>query len=416
MTPSPASLSPPNPPAARRSRTRWFLGAGVAIVAALGGAVPLFDLSASGATPKPAAPVAAALPPAVPVSVAVVERRDAAIWSDFSGRLEAVERVEVRPRVAGAIVRANFREGALVKAGDPLFAIDRAPYVAAVEGAEAQVAAARSRLDLATKEQQRSRILVGSNAVSQRELDQRVAEFQAAEANLRVATAALDTARLDLDWTEVRAPIGGRVGRIEVSAGNLVGAGAAAPVLATLVSVDPIRAVFDADEGALAAALAGLPAGVDFSTEIGRIPVEMTTQAAGAPVRRGRLQLVDNVVDLRSGTVRLRAVFDNPDGRLMPGQFARLRLGRAAPEPVIAIDEKAVGTDQDRRFVMVVGDDDTVAYRRVRLGATVEGRTLVTDGLTPGERIVVDGLQRIRPGAKVAPRAVAVATSDTTTR
>ena len=391
----------------RVRRARWAAGVGLTVVALLAAGSQVLDPSvgrASTAAPSPS--------PAVPVSVALVERRDTAIWSDFSGRLEAVERVDVRPRVAGAIIRANFREGTLVRPGDPLFEIDRAPFAAAVEGAEAQVASARARLDLAGKEEQRSRILVGSHAASQRELDQRVAEFQAAEASLRVATAALDTARLDLDWTAVRSPIAGRVGRIEVTAGNLVSAGTSAPVLTTLVSVDPIHAVFDADEGAVADALAGLPAGTDFSTEIGRIPVEMTTATAGAPVRRGRLQLVDNVVDLRSGTVRLRAVFDNPDGRLMPGQFARLRLGRAAPEPVIAIDEKAVGTDQDRRFVMVVGDDDTVAYRRVRLGATVEGRTLVTDGLVPGERIVVDGLQRIRPGAKVVPRVVAVAASD----
>lgn len=407
MTQSPRSSSS----VPRAHRVRWVVGVGLAVVALFAVGSRIFDLPvgarASGTVTAAAAPL-----PAIPVSVALVERRDTAIWSDFSGRLEAVGRVEVRPRVAGAIIRANFREGALVRPGDPLFAIDRAPFAAAVEGAEAQVASARARLDLAAKEQQRTRTLLGTNAVSQRELDQRVAEFQAAEANLRVAVAALDTARLDLDWTEVRAPIGGRVGRIEVTAGNLVSAGATAPVLTTLVSVDPIHAVFDADEGAVAEALAGLPAGTDFSNEIGRIPVEMTTGTADAPVRRGRLQLVDNVVDLRSGTVRLRAVFDNPDGRLMPGQFARLRLGRAALEPVIAIDERAVGTDQDRRFVMVVGDDDTVAYRRVRLGTTVEGRTLVTDGLAPGERIVVDGLQRIRPGAKVAPRAVAVATSN----
>lgn len=407
MTQSPRSSSS----VPRAHRVRWVVGVGLAVVALFAVGSRIFDLPvgarASGTVTAAAAPL-----PAIPVSVALVERRDTAIWSDFSGRLEAVGRVEVRPRVAGAIIRANFREGALVRPGDPLFAIDRAPFAAAVEGAEAQVASARARLDLAAKEQQRTRTLLGTNAVSQRELDQRVAEFQAAEANLRVAVAALDTARLDLDWTEVRAPIGGRVGRIEVTAGNLVSAGATAPVLTTLVSVDPIHAVFDADEGAVAEALAGLPAGTDFSNEIGRIPVEMTTGTADAPVRHGRLQLVDNVVDLRSGTVRLRAVFDNPDGRLMPGQFARLRLGRAALEPVIAIDERAVGTDQDRRFVMVVGDDDTVAYRRVRLGTTVEGRTLVTDGLAPGERIVVDGLQRIRPGAKVAPRAVAVATSN----
>ena len=346
---------------------------------------------------------------AIPVSVATVEQRDTAIWNDFSGRVEAVGRVEVRPRAAGSIVQAHFREGAMVRQGDLLFTIDPAPYAAETQRYEAQVAAATARLALAAKEQQRARQLVGSGFTPQRDVDQRLNEFLAAEANLSATQAELATARLNLGYTQVRAPIAGRAGRIEVTPGNLVAAGPTAPVLTTLVSVNPIYASFEADEQSIARALASLPGGgVDITDQIGRLPVQMGTLGSDGTPFHGTLQLVDNVVDARSGTIRVRAAFDNPDGTLMPGQFARLRLGLARTEPALAIDERAIGTDQDRRFVMVVGADNTVAYRQVALGATADGLRLVRSGLKPGERIVVNGLQRIRPGATVAPTPVAM--------
>ncbi len=396
----------------RSRRLSWLAGISLVALVAAGAAYKL----APGMT-GPAAGPAAAAPGPIPVSVAVVEQRDTAIWSDFSGRVEAVGRVEVRPRAAGAILKAHFREGALVRQGDLLFTIDPAPYAAEVQGAEAQVASAQARLALGAKELQRAQQLVGNGFTPQRDVDQRVNEVRAAEANLRAMQAALDTARLNLGYTEVRAPIAGRVGRIEVTAGNLVPAGPTAPVLTTLVSVNPIYASFEADEQSLARALASLPGasqpggdatrgGADITDEIAGIPVQMGTLASAGTPFLGKLQLVDNVVDARSGTVRVRAAFDNPDGKLMPGQFARLRLGLAHTEPALAIDERAIGTDQDRRFVMVVGDDNKAAYRQVILGATTDGLRLVTSGLKPGERIVVNGLQRIRPGATVAPEQV----------
>lgn len=378
-------------------RIAWL--AGVALIAIFGSGVAWHYL------PRTAAPAAsaAAAPAAIPVSVATVEQRDTAIWNDFSGRVEAVGRVEVRPRAAGAIVAAQFREGAIVKQNDLLFTIDPAPYAVEVQRADAQVAAATARLELAAKEQQRAQKLVGSGFTPQRDVDQRVNEFHAAEANLHAVQAELATARLNLGYTEVRAPIAGRVGRIEVTPGNLVPSGPTAPVLTTLVSVNPVYASFEADEQSLARALATLPGGgTDLVQEIGRIPVQMRTLNTEGTPFHGTLQLVDNVVDARSGTVRVRAAFDNPDGKLMPGQFARLRLGQAHTEPALAIDERAIGTDQDRRFVMIVGAGNIVAYRQVTLGATADGLRLVTSGLKPGERIVVTGLQRIRPGATVA--------------
>ena len=384
-------------------RLAWTAGIGLAAALAAGGA---WQVLPHGGAP---APTAAAAPAAIPVTVATVEQHDIAIWNDFSGRVEAISRIEIRPRAAGAIVAAHFREGAMVQQNDLLFTIDPAPYAAAVQHADAQVAAAVARLALAVKEQGRAQQLVGSGFTPQRDVDQRVNEAHAAEANLRATQADLATAQLNLDYTEVRAPIAGRVGRIEVTAGNLVPAGPTAPVLTTLVSVNPIYASFEADEQSLSHALATLPgSGGDLVKEIGRIPVEMGTLGTEGTPYRGTLQLVDNVVDARSGTVRLRAAFDNPDGKLRPGQFARIRLGQARTEPALAIDERAIGTDQDRRFVMVVGAGNVVAYRQVTLGAIADGLRLVTSGLKPGERIVVNGLQRVRPGAVVAPTEVAM--------
>ncbi|HET9470941.1 MAG TPA: efflux RND transporter periplasmic adaptor subunit, partial [Usitatibacter sp.] len=226
--------------------------------------------------------------------------------------------------------------------------------------------------------------------------------------NVAGAQAALQSARLNLGYTQVRAPVAGRVGKLEITPGNLVAAGAQAPVLTTLVSVSPIYASFDADERAVAGALGDLPgAGLARAPSLQRIPVEIET-AAGDRRYEGHLQLVDNQVDAKTGTVRVRAVFRNADGSLMPGQFARVRLGRAKTQPALLISERAVGTDQSKRFVMVVGADDKVAWREVSLGAEADGLRIVTHGLAPGERIVVEGLQRVRPGMLVAPQAQAM--------
>jgi multidrug efflux system membrane fusion protein len=381
-----------------RNRRLLIASATVAALAAAGAGV--FALRAT-AGPSPAA----AAPQATPVMVATVLRADVATWEEFSGRLEAVERVDVRSRVAGAVQAAHFVEGALVHKGQLLLTIDPAPYQAEVDRADAQAVAARARLAYATSEHERAQRLWEASAIARRELDERQNAFREAEANLRAAEAALQSARLNLSYTQVRAPLAGRVGRLEVTEGNLVAAGPGAPVLTTLVSVSPIYASFDADEQSVARALSELPRDAGPRTALlGRIPVEMGTAATGDTPYRGRLQLVDNQVDARSGTVRVRAVFDNPGGDLMPGQFARLRLGRAAAQPALLVNERAVGTDQSKRFVMVVGADNLAQYREVRLGAEVDGLRIVREGLAPGERIVVNGLQRVRPGSLVLPQ------------
>jgi len=344
-------------------------------------------LRPSSAETKPSAPQP------TPVPVATVVQSDVAIWDEFSGRLEAVERVDIRSRVAGAVQSVHFVEGALVKRDELLVTIDPAPYAAEVERAQAQVVAAQARVTYTKSEHERAQRLWNESAIARRELDERVNAQQEADANLRAAEAALLSARLNLGYTQVRAPVSGRVGRLEITVGNLVAAGPGAPVLTTLVSVSPIYASFDADERVVLRALKDLTQG---------IPVEMET--AGGTTHRGRLQLIDNQVNARSGTVRVRAVFDNRDGSLIPGQFAKLRMGQAKTEPALLISERAVGTDQNKRYVMVVGEDNKAAYREVTLGGTVEGQRIVTSGLKPGERIIVNGLQRVRPGTLVAPQ------------
>ena len=385
-------------------QNRRLAGAGVALaVLAMAGGVS-FRNDRSGSAQ---AETAVAAPAALPVSVSVVVPRETVPWDEFSGRLEAVERVEIRSRVAGAIQEIHFREGALVKQGDLLILIDPSLYAADVARAEGQVAAAKARLVLTKSDFERGQQLSDSRTISQRDFDGRVNAYSEAEANLKAAEATLQTARLNLGYTEVRAPVAGRVGKLEITVGNLIAAGPGTPVLTTLVSINPIYASFNADEQVVTRALKTL---ADESTpsEIGRIPVQMGTGTSEGTPYKGHMQLIDNQVDARSGTVRVRAVFDNADGSLMPGQFARLLMGQPKAEPALLISERAVGTDQNKKFVMVVNKDSKAEYREVALGVSIDGMRVVTSGLHPGERIVVKGLQRVRPGAVVAPQEIAM--------
>jgi multidrug efflux system membrane fusion protein len=245
-----------------------------------------------------------------------------------------------------------------------------------------------------------------SRVVSPRDFDQRTNAYREADANLRAAKAALQAAQLNLGYTEVRAPVAGRVGRLEITVGNLVAAGPSAPILTTLVSVNPIYASFNADEEVVTRALNSFDRDAQGSAQIEQIPVQISTASQQGEPIQGRLQLIDNQVDARTGTVRVRAVFENPEGRLMPGQFVRLRMAGAKAAPLLAINERAIGTDQNKKFVIVVDQGNIAAYREVVLGAFVGGQRVITSGLAAGERIVVNGLQRVRPGALVAPETV----------
>ncbi|WP_419953435.1 efflux RND transporter periplasmic adaptor subunit [Methylobacterium sp.] len=387
-----------------RSGFRRSLAAGVAFALLAGAFVQTLPSLTAHGTEAVAAPAPAE--PATPVPVATVAPRPVVLWDEFSGRLEAVDRVDVRARVGGAIQATHFTEGELVRPGDLLVTIDPAPYATEVHRLEAQAAGAEARLALTASDFERGQRLSDQRIVTARDLDVRANAFKEAKASLDAAKATLEAARLNLSYTEVRAAVGGRVGRREITPGNLVATGAGAAVLTTLVSVDPVYASFDADETVVLKALASLadPSGKRGSLD--RIPVEMLT-ADGARAR-GHLQFIDNKVDARSGTIRVRASFGNSDGHLIPGQFARMRLGQAAPESLLLVDERAVGTDQDKKFVLVVGADDRAEFRAVTLGRSVDGLRVVNSGLSGGERIVVNGLQRLRPGMLLRPEPVAM--------
>jgi RND family efflux transporter MFP subunit len=342
-------------------------------------------------------------PPAPQVTVAAVVGRDVADWDEFTGRFEAVNTVDVRPRISGYVQRVAFAEGATVQQNDILFIIDARPYEAEVARAEADLERARSRAQLAGSELQRAQRLVATQAISREEYDTRTSGRAESGADVRSAEAALKTARLNLEWTTVRAPISGRVGRAEVTPGNLVQAGVpSATRLTTIVSLDPIHVAFDADEQAYLRFVQSAPAARGGgAARLSKRPVLIgLANEAGFP-HEGAVDFVDNQLDPTAGTIRVRAVVSNRDRRFTPGLFARVKLTTGAQYGATLIDDRAIGTDQDRKFVLVLKADSSVEYRAVTLGPTVDGLRVVKDGLTPGEDIVINGLQRVRPGMKV---------------
>lgn len=350
----------------------------------------------SGAPAQAAAPAGA--PPAMPVDVAKVVEKEVMIWTDFSGRLSAVDQAEVRARVPGTVESVHFTDGALVKKGDLLFTIDKRPYQAERDRAAGALAAAEAQSVSARKEAARADRLFKEKALSSRDYEQRREGIAVAEGAVKTAAGALAAAQLNLDYAEIRAPFDGRAGRAEVTAGNLVGAGT--PVLTTVVSSGPVYADFEMDEPTFLHYI-GAVAG-----DVSRIPAELSLAAETGKRRAGRIHSFDNRVNAGSGTIRVRALFDNPDGDLVPGLFARVLVGSPAPRPALLISDRAVGTDQNKKFVYVVGDDGKPQYRVVRLGPAAEGLRVVEEGVNAGEKIVIAGLQRIRPGVVVAPQDV----------
>lgn len=384
----------------RRFGRPTFIAAGTLIAAAIAAAIYL-DVPVKAAPQPHAGP-----PPAMPVSVAGALERPVTEFDEFAGRLEAIERVDVRPRVGGYIESIHFAPGAVVKRGATLFVIDPRPYQAEVERAEAALASANARLALTESELARAKRLFDDRAVAERELEERQNAHREAQATIQSAKAALDIAKLNLGYTRITAPIDGRISRAEVTVGNLVAAGAGGPALTSIVSTSPMYATFEVDEGAFVkyAAIANAQKGKKSSASV----LMGLASEEGFP-RKGTIEFVDNRLDPQSGTMRVRAIFDNPDGVLTPGMFARVKLGNGASRPAVLIDDRAVGTDQSRKFVFVVGADNKATYREVKLGPVVDGLRVVRAGLQPGERIVVNGLQRVRPGATVAPSEVPMA-------
>jgi multidrug efflux system membrane fusion protein len=346
-------------------------------------------------------------PPAMPlpaVTVAPVEEREIAPWDEFTGRLQAVDAVEIRPRVSGYITRVMFAEGKEVKKGELLFEIDSRPYRAELARATAELERARSAAALAASDVERAGKLVKLQAISREEYDSRTSAEAQGGASVRGAEAAVQTARLNLEWTQVRAPIAGRVSNALVTPGNLVQAGPPeATLLTTVVSMDPMYLYFDSDEQTyLRYAAMAKSTGTNWRTA--RLPVYLGLANESGFPHEGRLDFVDNQVDPSTGTIRTRAVFSNKSRSLTPGLFARVKLVGSEKSKVLLVRDAAIGTDQDRKFVLVLGKGDTLAYRPIVPGRlSDDGLRIVTSGLTPEDRVVVNGLMRVRPGVKVAP-------------
>ncbi len=349
------------------------------------------------ALPLSSAHAAEVVAPATPVDVAIVATRLISEQQTYSGRLEAVDRVEIRPLVAGRIVAVHFADGAIARKGDPLFTIDPRPYQAEVDKAQAELAVAEARAAHAGSDAERAERLLAGNAIAQRDYDERRNASREAAAEVQAARAALATARVNLSYTQVTAPVAGRVSRAELTAGNVVATGATAPVLTTLVSLSPIYASFSVDEQTYLRTLRQAGA---------KTPVSLGLANESGYSRDGVLASVDNRLDTVSGTIRVRASFDNADGALVPGLYARVRVGAAQPREAILIDDAAIGTDQAHKFVLVVDAQGRAQYREVRPGDLYDGLRIVESGLAAGDRIVVNGMQRVRPGDRVSSRVV----------
>ncbi|WP_248797783.1 efflux RND transporter periplasmic adaptor subunit [Pseudomonas sp. MWU13-2105] len=340
---------------------------------------------------------AAVAPAVAEVDVAMALSQAVTDWQEYSGRLEAVEKVVIRPLVSGTVVAVHFKDGALVKAGELLFEIDARPYTAEVERAQAQLAAARSRAVYTSTDLGRVQRLISANAVALRELDQKQNAASEAAADVRQAQAQLDNARLNLAHTRINAPVSGRMSRALVTTGNIVSAGENAAPLSTLVSLSPIYAAFDVDEQTF---LRYLNHGTGTTAAV---PVMLGLANETDYPRQGSLASLDNQLDVQSATLRVRASFDNADGLLRPGMLARIKLGGGPPHQAVLIDDSAIGTDQDKKFVLVVGTNDQVEYRRINPGNRVGNLRVVDSGLQAGERVVINGLHRARPGDTVKP-------------
>jgi len=365
---------------------------------------------------------AAAAPPPPAVTVAKPTKKLVSDYDEYVGRFVAVDFVEVRARVSGYLDKIHFTDGQIVKAGDPLFTIDRRPFQAALDQSKAAVEQAEANLAFATSDLERGRNLVRGTSITQQTLDQRVQTKRVAEATVAAQKAATRQAELDLEFTELTAPISGRIGDRRVSVGNLVtgGSNGTTTLLATIVSVDPIRFEFTMDEGSYLRYLNAAAKGQADSIDRGmRLPVSLKLLDENNFVHEGRIDFVDNVIDRSSGTIRGRAEFANPDGKLTPGMFGRIRISAAPPAEALLVPDAAIGTEQVRKFVYAVGKDNVARPKYVTLGPVVDGLRVITAGLSPDDTVIVNGLMRVRPGSKVTPQqatADATATKDQTVR
>jgi RND family efflux transporter MFP subunit len=324
-------------------------------------------------------------------------------WDEYTGRFVALATVEVRARVSGFIDSINFKDGQVVKQGDPLFVIDPRPYRLAVDQAKSDLERTRAKLEIATLDVERATPLVRNQTVTEREFDTRKSAQRDAAAAVGSAEAALKQAELNLEWTEVRAPIAGRISDRRVDAGNLITGGpSGATLLTTIVSIDPIHFVFDGSEADFIRYLRLAKTGARQSSRDVANPVAVRLADETDYKHEGKMDFVDNVVNARSGTIRGRAIFDNKDGFLTPGYFGRLRLFGGDHEALL-LPDTAIASDQSNKIVFTVADDGMVGVKRVEIGPLIRGLRVIRTGLTANDRVVIEGLPRARPGQKVKP-------------
>lgn len=369
----------------------------------VGPLVVLLAVSLSGCGDKPPPQAASAAPP---VTVAQPTKRTVTDWDEFTGRFDAVEEVQVRARVGGFVTSVEFRDGAFVNTGDLLYVIDSRPFEAVAEQADGQVSDARARAELAKRELDRALTLNQTQAVSDSIVDQRRQALQAAKAAEMQAEGLLKAAQLNIEFSHVIAPIGGRVSRHLVSVGNLVSGSdnsGNATLLTSIVSLDPIYVYFDMDEATYLKYNRLYFEGKRPSSRENPNPVQVTLTGETKPSHDGKMDFLDNRLDVSTGTLRGRAVIPNRDFSILPGQFGRVRLIGSAPYEALLLPDTAIATDQSRKIVFVVKDDDTVEAKPVVLGPLDEGLRVIREGLKAEDRVIVDGLQRARVGAKVSP-------------
>jgi len=382
----------------RLAQTRIF---GFYSLGGLGPLMVLLAVTLSGCGDKPPAQAAAGPPP---VTVAQPTKRTVTDWDEFTGRFEAVEEVQVRARVGGFVNSVEFRDGAIVRAGDLLYVIDSRPFEAVAEQADGQLSDARAKAELAKRELDRALTLVQTSAVSESIVDQRRQTLQAAHAAEMQAEGALKAANLNIEFTHVLAPMAGRVSRHLVSVGNLVqGSEGNATLLTSIVTLDPIYIYFDVDEATYLKNNKLWFEGRRPSSRDTPNPVQVTLTGETKPSHDGKMDFLDNRLDVSTGTLRSRAVIPNKDFSILPGQFGRVRLIGSSPYEALLLPDTAIATDQSRKIVFVVKDDDTVEAKPVTLGPLDEGLRVIRDGLKAEDRVIVDGIQRARVGAKVTP-------------
>src|ERR1700761_5692971 len=383
---------------------RWAAGSLAIVLAA--------SLSGCGQSSPP--PAAAAAPP---VTVAQPVKRTVTDWDEFTGRFEAVEEVQVRPRVGGYVTSVEFKDGDMVHAGDLLYLIDSRPFEAVAEQADGQLSDARAKVELAKRELDRGLNLVVTSAVSEQVVDQRRQTLQSAHASESIAEGALRAAQLNVEFSHVLAPLTGRVSRHLVSVGNLVQGSdtGTSTLLTSIVSLDPIYVYFDMDEATYVRNNKLWFEGKRPSSRDTPNPVQVTLVGETKPSHEGHMDFVDNRMDASTGTLRARALIPNTDLSILPGQFGRVRLIGSLPYDALLVPDAAIATDQSRKIVFVVKEDDTVEARAVELGPLDDGLRVIRTGLKPEDGVIVDGIQRARVGAKVSPHEAKPADSKTTT-